>query len=95
MKIKTGQLTKIWCCPVGCAHLGSNQGPKDYESSVLLFFIAVCQVVMAITLFVAKLLLNKVADSIISYSNIRKFCQSAYSLCYFLCQIFAILPRIK
>jgi len=55
-----------------CAHLGSNQGPKDYESSVLLFFIAVCQVVMAKTLFVAKLLLNKATDSSISYSNIRK-----------------------
>jgi hypothetical protein len=43
-----------------CAHLGSNQGPKDYESSVLLFFIAVYQVVMANTLFVAKQSLNKV-----------------------------------
>jgi hypothetical protein len=43
----------------------------DYESSVLLFFIAVCQVVMANTLFVAKLLLNKVTDPMISYSNIR------------------------
>ena len=59
-------------CRILCAHLGSNQGPKDYESSVLLFFIAVCQVVMAKTLYIAKLLLNKVADTIISYSNIRK-----------------------
>ena len=72
LKIKASIPLKDRGFLLGCAHLGSNQGPKDYESSVLLFFIAVCQVVMAKTLFVAKLLLNKATDSSISYSNIRK-----------------------